>query len=164
MPTARLPRRGRYRPIDIDRSPSYIHQASIPLRFRPVRPAQSAWHEMPGDASPELRRPVRAVLSKYPQCVGWHAGAAAFEERSWNRMQSTSCSRYGAKNWPYRPEAPQGWWSRDFIPGWWTWPYRPESEQSVPSRAPNCIGFHSIISNNRHRTSIRQASRCVSGL
>jgi hypothetical protein len=37
-----------------------------PLRFRPVGPVPSAWHEMPGHASPECRRPAGAVLSKKP--------------------------------------------------------------------------------------------------
>jgi hypothetical protein len=37
------------------------------VRFRPVRPAPSAWHEMPGHALPKHRRPARAVLSKAPQ-------------------------------------------------------------------------------------------------
>ncbi|MGV2337804.1 MAG UNVERIFIED_CONTAM: hypothetical protein LVR18_28220 [Planctomycetaceae bacterium] len=49
---------GRYRPIDIDRSPEHLCPESTQLRFRPVRPAQSAWHEMPGDASPGRRRPA----------------------------------------------------------------------------------------------------------
>ena len=39
---------------------------TAPLRFRPVRPAPSAWHEMPGYASPERRRPGRAALSNAP--------------------------------------------------------------------------------------------------
>ena len=39
---------------------------TAPLRFRPVGPVPSAWHEMPGFASPECRRPARAVLSKKP--------------------------------------------------------------------------------------------------
>jgi hypothetical protein len=48
---------GRYRPIDIDRSPERLCPESTQLRFRPVRPAQSAWHEMPGDASARASSP-----------------------------------------------------------------------------------------------------------
>jgi hypothetical protein len=46
-------------------------------RFRPVRPAPSAWREMPGHASPRRRRPARAVLSRTPPCDGWYAWGVA---------------------------------------------------------------------------------------
>jgi hypothetical protein len=39
-----------------------LHAFTALLRFRPVGPAPSAWHEMPGYASPGCRRPARAVL------------------------------------------------------------------------------------------------------
>jgi hypothetical protein len=45
------------------------------LGFRPVRPAPSAWHEMPGWAFPGLRRPARAALSTNSPCAGWYACA-----------------------------------------------------------------------------------------
>jgi hypothetical protein len=71
---------GRYRPIDIDRSPEHLCPESTQLRFRPVRPAQSAWHEMPGDASPGCRRPARAVSATPRRVMGgtrgvWRGGA-----------------------------------------------------------------------------------------
>ncbi len=47
------------------------------LRLRPVRPARSAWHEMPGHASARLRRPARAALSWTPPCDGWNAWRVA---------------------------------------------------------------------------------------
>ena len=50
-----------------------IMQFPALLRFRPVRPAPSAWHEMPGYASPSRRRPARAALSRIPPCFGWSA-------------------------------------------------------------------------------------------
>ncbi|MGV2341226.1 MAG UNVERIFIED_CONTAM: hypothetical protein LVR18_46965 [Planctomycetaceae bacterium] len=34
------------------------------LRFRPLRPALPAWHEMPGQASPERRRPARQLSER----------------------------------------------------------------------------------------------------
>ncbi len=43
------------------------------LRLRPVRPARSAWHEMPGWAFSGLRRPARAALSRNLPCAGWYA-------------------------------------------------------------------------------------------
>gem|GEM_PF-4487404 len=54
---------------------------TVLLRFRPVRPVPSARHEMPGHAATERRRPVRAVLSKYPPFSGWRASADPLEER-----------------------------------------------------------------------------------
>jgi hypothetical protein len=48
------------------------------LCFRPVRPVPSAWHEMPGSASPIRRRPARAVLSKTPPFDGRYAWRAAW--------------------------------------------------------------------------------------
>ena len=49
--------------------------ASGTVGFRPVRPAPSAWHEMPGWAFPGLRRPARAALSTNSPCAGWYACA-----------------------------------------------------------------------------------------
>jgi hypothetical protein len=43
-----------------------LHAFAALLRFRPVRPVPPAWHEMPGHACAEPRRPARAVLSKKP--------------------------------------------------------------------------------------------------
>jgi hypothetical protein len=59
-------------------SPLPVHVHLPPqLRFRPVRPAPSAWHEMPGHASPRRRRPARAALSRTPPCDGWYAWCVA---------------------------------------------------------------------------------------
>ena len=133
--------------------------AMAPLRFRPVRPAPSAWHEMPGHAVPEPRRPVRAVLSKNPPFEGCYAGDAARQgdggfivaggicrglrsdvDANTNPGTSSACNRTvrwngEGKNWPYRPKGTVGLVSRDFIPGWKSWPYRPESHShSMPPR------------------------------
>jgi hypothetical protein len=51
------------------------------LGFRPVRPAPSAWHEMPGWAFPGLRRPARAALSRNSPCAGWCTCAGTLRGR-----------------------------------------------------------------------------------
>jgi hypothetical protein len=43
------------------------------LRLRPVRPARSAWHEMPGSSFSAPSRPARAALSEDLPCDGWYA-------------------------------------------------------------------------------------------
>jgi hypothetical protein len=126
------------------------------MRFRPVRPVPSAWHEMPGHAATEPRRPVRAVLSKNPPfegCYTWdpaprgmvdsslpggRRGLRSDVDTNTNPGTSSACNRTvrwngEGKNWPYRPKGTVGLVSRDFIPGWKNWPYRPESHsQSTP--------------------------------
>jgi hypothetical protein len=103
------------------------------LRFRPVRPVPSAWHEMPGHGSPRVRRPAVAVLSRNLPCDGSYAWRTALRRRCGcepvrvDRKQRRAALRCEAKNWPYRPEGAFVPVSRDCIPGWWTWPYRPQS-------------------------------------
>ena len=55
-----------------------IRRAEFTLRFRPVRPDPSAWHEMPGPSVSEPCRPVRAALSKSLPYSGWLACADPF--------------------------------------------------------------------------------------
>ncbi len=55
-----------------------LHAFAALLRFRPVRPVPPAWHEMPGHACAERRRPARAVFSKVPPCDGWYARGVAW--------------------------------------------------------------------------------------
>ena len=102
-------------------SGSYAFSAR--LRFRPVRPVRSAWHEMPGHGSARVRRPARAVLSRKPPCDGSYAWRGdgglglprtAFPRRCGcepvrvDRMQGRAALRCEAKSWPYRPQS-QGW-------------------------------------------------------
>ena len=100
------------------------------LRFRPVRPARSAWHEMPGHAFARRRRPARAALGWTPPCDGWSAWgvagrwsicgcrecvlvAAAYVPASMRmrtrarRSQATERGRWRgeAKSWPDRPQS-----------------------------------------------------------
>jgi hypothetical protein len=46
---------------------------AVLLHLRPVWPARSAWHAMPGWAFSGLRRPARATLSEDLPCDGWYA-------------------------------------------------------------------------------------------
>ena len=63
------------------------------LRFRPVRPAPSAWHEMPGSAFSEPCRPVRAALSKSLPYSGWRTCADPLLERRWISVRRERDSR-----------------------------------------------------------------------
>jgi hypothetical protein len=74
LPSRMYAAMGRYRPIDIDRTASDILQENLLLRFRPVRPAHSAWHEMPGYGFPELRRPVRQFFVSTRSVTGGTPG------------------------------------------------------------------------------------------
>jgi hypothetical protein len=128
-----------------------LHAFAGPLRFRPVGPVPSAWHEMPGHASPDavalqgqflvrnrrerggMREMLRGGgmvglgLPRAHVCRRAGSGVDAnANPGTWIACnRSARCNR-GAKTWPYRPKGTVGLGPRDCIPGWWTWPYRPE--------------------------------------
>jgi hypothetical protein len=58
------------------------------LRFRPVRPAPSAWHAMPGQRPSHAPRPVKAVLSRFPQhsAPTWHVWSTVRRGQRWIRV------------------------------------------------------------------------------
>jgi len=117
---------------------AHIHgtqRVQLLLRFRPVTPVPSGWHDMPGRAVLEPRRPVRGVLGKYLQFSGWHTSATTRLGWPWIfvRRRRLSCAtatlwplrqhhldlsipctdtdrlRDDAESWPYWPKCIQGW-------------------------------------------------------
>jgi hypothetical protein len=129
-----------------------LHAFAGPLRFRPVGPVPSAWHEMPGHASPDAvalqgqflvrnrreRGGMREMLRgggmvglglPRAQCLPPRRfrRRCECEPGHVDRVQPVGAVAIAAaKAWPYRPKGTVGLGPRDCIPGWWTWPYRPE--------------------------------------
>jgi hypothetical protein len=106
------------------------------LRFRPEGPALTAWHEMPGQASPEASSPCKGSSQQAPCRVmggprGGLRGGAMVDllvpgspvgcrgqgsgiDANPNPDRSITCnrtarSRGGAKSWPYRPKGRTSW-------------------------------------------------------